>query len=254
MRTDEPGNGITQIGDTGASTRELLRRLTDLGMGEVAAAQLVLTSPDRVLARAIDAFELTADDAPVDARRWIAAAVEDPERIEDVLERRRGWDAWRRMHRSWEAADADRAEQERRSHGWGAAISEALDDRKFLRAVERVSEPIRVLGRRSLRVARAQLLAWAVAVHGAQPDVPLAVALAADLAGEGTTPDRLDGGLPEPPARVDGRDNLDERLAASIDQLAEVEHELPPEPTPAPVPSTARTPERTIERSLDRGW
>lgn len=254
MRTDERGNGAGRTGARPADARELLRRLTDLGMGEVAAAQLVLASPGSVLARAIDAFELIRDGSPVDAGTWITAAVDDPGRIESVLERRRGWDAWHRMHLSWQAADVARAEQERRSRAWGVAISEALDDQQLLRAVEQVTAPIGVLGRRSRPIARAQLLAWAVAAHAARPEVPLSVALKADLADEGTTPDLLDEGLPEPPADTAGRDDLDERLAAAIDQLAEVGIELSPDPTPAPEPAPARAPERTLERPLDRGW
>ena len=140
MRTDEPGNRTTRADDRAANARVLLRRLTDLGMGEVAAAQLVLTSPDRVLARAIDAFELTADDAPVDARRWIVAAVEDPERIEDVLERHRGWDATRdriihqtaamslRYGRLFDAtvrADYERALAQAKAHLGGPVLSTA---------------------------------------------------------------------------------------------------------------------------------
>lgn len=254
MTTDDPGDRTNGVDDPAVKARFLLQRLTGLGLGEVAAAQLVLTSPRRLLARAIDAFELTDDGAPVDACRWLTTAVQDPERIEDVLKRHRGWSAWHRMHRSWEAADAAWAEQERRSIGWGAAISDALDDRQLLRAVAHVTEPIGMLGRRSLPVARAQLLAWAAGVHRVRPDVPLAVALASDLVGEATTPDRLDGGLPEPPTGVTGRDELDQRLATSIAQLPEVENELRSGLPSAFAPTTARTPERTLGRSLDGGW
>ena len=167
MHRHGPGHDPTP--DDPATSRALLRRLTDLRVGEVAAAQLVLSVPRRLLARAVDTFELLGDEARVDAGSWIAAAVEDPERVDAVLGRRRGWDAWLRMHRAWDATDAARAEQERRSHGWGAAISEALDDGQLRRAVERISGPIGVLGRRSLPVTRAHLLAWAVAVHDTRP-------------------------------------------------------------------------------------
>lgn len=245
-------NGATQVDERLPDPRMLLQRLTELGLPEIEAAQLVLAHPKRRLARAIDAFEVLGDDRDADAHTWISRAVEEPERIERVFERHQGWETWYRQHRSWEVADAARAEQERRSRGWGAAVSAALDDDQLADAAEQVTQPIGVLGRRSVPVARAQVLAWAVAVHQSHPGVPLHQALTADLDGSTTSPDHLDQGLPEPPppAEPRSRDDLSERLAMALGQLADLEPEQPPEPARRPPRASERTPEHVLEREV----
>lgn len=252
MSSQQPGSTTWQEGER-QDPRQLLGRLTSIGLTERGAVDLILSFPNQHIARAVDALEALGPAEIANPRDWLLDALDDPQRVEAVLERRRGWDAWHRMHRSWEAADSDRAEQERRSRGWGVAVSRALDDQQLQHAVEAVTEPLGVLGRRSLPVARAQLLAWAVSVHRAQPDLPLSAALRADLTNGRTQPDHLEAGLPEPPVSDGGRDDLNERLAAAIGRLTEIESDLSSERAPAAAPSIPQ-PEPSLERSLGREW
>ncbi len=105
------------------------------------------------------------------------------------------------------------------------------------------------LGRRSLPVARAQLLAWAVAVSAHTPTAVLGEALAADLDGTPTPPDPLEHGLPEPPAGDASKDDLSARLATAIAERIEVTDDEPRPPEHRP----PLEPERTLQRALQRG-
>ena len=53
-------------------------------------------------------------------------------------------------------------------------MSAALDDDELCRALAQVTTPVGVVGRRSVPLARAQLLAWAVRAHQRAPDQDLA--------------------------------------------------------------------------------
>ncbi len=229
--------------------RQLLRRLTHFDMAEPQAAELILGHPNHLVARALDAVDVLGHERITDVPAWIIAAVNDPATVDAVLERHRGWDSWHRLRQSWDEADAAHAEQQRRSRGWGAAVSSALDDQQLARAVEVVTRPVGAIGRRSPPVARAQLLAWAVAVNAHTPKAVLGEALVADLDGTPTPPDSLDHGLPEPPAGDRSKDDLSARLATAIEKQIEItDDELTPEERyPSPEP------ERTLERALHRG-
>lgn len=110
------------------------------------------------------------------------------------------------------------ADPRRCAGAWRAAISGTLDDQQLAVAVERVTTPVAGLGRRSIPIARAQLLAWAVTVHQDAPDRPLGDVLTDDLVG----PDHsvgsasLDGYLPPVPA---GFEDLEDDLTARLTDL-----------------------------------
>lgn len=246
----EPEDGVRRgPGNPRCDPRELLKRLTHVGMAEPQAAGLILRHPNKLVARAVEAVDVLGHDRITDIPAWITAAVNDPATIDAVFDRHRGWHSWHRLHRSWDEADASHAEQQRRSRGWAAVVSQALDYEQLTRAVEKVTRPVSVLGRRSPPVARAQLLAWAVAVSAQTPKAVLGEALVADLDGTPTTPDPLDHGLPEPPAGDASNDDLCARLATAIaEQIGITDHEpIPPERHPPPEP------ERTLHRALKRG-
>jgi hypothetical protein len=89
------------------------------------------------------------------------------------------------------------------------------DDRQLADAVEQVTTPVAGLGRRSLPIVRAQLLAWAVTAHAAAPDRPLSEVLADDLVGphRADVAPSLEGPLPPVPGDVgEPEDDLTDRL------------------------------------------
>ena len=103
----------------------------------------------------------------------------------DRQARRRERDAY---HARWEQGRAARDREAVRwqqhlaaASRWRTAVSTALDDRLLATAVERVTTPVAGLDRRSVPVARAQLVAWAAAVHRAASQRPLRDALTNDL-------------------------------------------------------------------------
>jgi hypothetical protein len=75
-----------------------------------------------------------------------------------------------------------------------------LDEAGLAVALQRVTTPTPGLGRRSVPIARAQLLAWALHVAGGHPELPLPDALAAALPTAAVVAGGLDGDLPPPPS------------------------------------------------------
>ena len=111
---------------------------------------------------------------------------------------------------------AAQAVQERaKAAGWCQAISAAFDDAQLREAVQQVTTPAPGVGRRSLPLARAQLLAWAIHVARCQPSLPLAEALAA-LANGARPVEPTDDGIPDPPATAAGVPDLTARLRAFL--------------------------------------
>lgn len=151
--------------------------------------------------------------------------------------------AWARQRAARDRADAVYEEQQMRSSDWGAVLSDALDDAQLTLAVERVTTPIVGIDRRSVPVVRAQLLAWAVAVHAQHPDQFVRLALGADLADGPRPPADLEEGLPEPPPAEDLDDDLNARIAVLLRRRPDLAFE-------AATPPQGDGP--ALERSLDR--
>ncbi len=235
--------------DPRCDARELLWRLTHVGMTQPQAAELILGHPNHLVARALDAVDVLGRERITDVPAWITYAMNRPATVDAVLDRHRGWESWHRLRRSWDEADTAHEEQQRRSRGWAAAVLSALDDQQLARAVEKVTRRTGALGRRSLPVARAQLLAWAVAVGSHTPTAVLGEALVADLDGTPTPPDPLEHGLPEAPAGDASKDDLSPRLATAIaKQIEIIDDALTPSEHRPPL-----EPERTLQRALERG-
>ena len=114
----------------------------------------------------------------------------------------------------------DRERERVRADGWAQAVSAALDDRVLATAVDRLTEPLPGLGRRSVPIARAQLIRWAIAVAHRRRGQDLAAALAADLAFGPTPPGDEGPGQADPPS-VAGTcpGDLGERIAACLGHL-----------------------------------
>lgn len=110
-------------------------------------------------------------------------------------------------------ADLATLERRNRARAWRQIVSDALDDRQLEAAIEHVTTPVGGLGRRSVPLARAQLLAWAVDVRRREPDAPLDKALQASLEGEPHPVDTIGG--PPPPAPYAAPDARD--LSARIE-------------------------------------
>ena len=97
---------------------------------------------------------------------------------------------------------------------WRGAISAALDDRQLATAVERITTPVAGLGRRSVPIVRAQLVAWAVTAHRGAPTRLLVEALADDLVGTDrlVSAPSLEGPIPVAPGVGTAPDDLTARL------------------------------------------
>ncbi len=200
-------------------------RLTALGVAGDIAAELAARHPAADIERVVAAASRRDLRSPAG---WVVRAL------------REGWDlaaapvpgdpAARERLAVQEAADrvaAEQAQVERaRAAGWAAAISAALDDDQLRRAVERVTTVAPGIGRRSLPLTRAQLVAWAVDVAARAGGVPLTDALAADLASGAASPVPAgESRLPSPPPCPAAPVDLCARLRACLSH--------PPEPQEA---------------------
>jgi hypothetical protein len=148
-------------------------RLVALGVAASTARALVSEyGSDRVV-DALDAVDTLGDGEVRRRAGWVVAAVREGWNLGELLAERRASEA---RYARWER---ERADRDREAAGWEArqavadrwrgAISAALDDRQLELAIERVTTPAAGLGRRSVPVAAAQLLAWAVAAHRRAP-------------------------------------------------------------------------------------
>jgi hypothetical protein len=164
-----------------------VKRLAALGVTPPTARELVAEHGTQRVVDALDAVA-TLDDGEVCLRAgWVLSAVREGWDLDELLAGRRTAEA--RFVR-W---DAERAERDRDTARWRSrellmgewrgAISAALDDSQLAAAVARVTTPVAGLGRRSVPILRAQLVAWAVTAHRGAPTRPLAEVLADDLVG-----------------------------------------------------------------------
>jgi hypothetical protein len=193
--------------------------LVALGVAEPTARTLIEQHGQARVVDALDAVDTLGDGEVRRRAGWVVSAIRQGWDFEGLLAERRQLEA---RYARWERerAERDRTAVRWRAHesavaGWRAALSAALDDRQLAVAVTRVTTPVAGLGRRSLPVVRAQLLAWAVARHAATPDRSLSEALGDDLVGQHQTvaAPTFEGPLPPVPGTArEPEDDLTERL------------------------------------------
>jgi hypothetical protein len=195
------------------------QRLVALGVAEPTARALIEQHGQARVVDALDAVDTLGDGEVRRRAGWVVSAIRQGWDLEGLLAERRQLEAryarWERERAERDRAAARWQARESTVASWRAALSAALDDRQLAVAVTRVTTPVAGLGRRSLPVVRAQLLAWAVARHAAAPDRPLSAVLGDDLVG----PDRtvaaptFDGPLPPVPGTSrEPEDDLTGRL------------------------------------------
>jgi hypothetical protein len=199
---------------------ELWQRLLDLGVAPAVADDVLAEhAPERVR----DVLDAVAAQDLRSPAGWVVKALRDGWDVsQHVAERHRAREREQReAERAAAASEAARAEQEqqRRADGWAAAVSAALDDDALLHALRHVTTPLPGLDRRSVPIARAQLLAWAIAMHMQSPDLRLDRALAAALADSPEPVAVSDRGLPPPPAARGAPADLSSRISAHLDRL-----------------------------------
>lgn len=202
-----------------AKTRSPQQRLVALGVAEPTARALIEQHGQARVVDALDAVDTLGDGEVRRRAGWVVSAIRQGWDLEGLLAERRQLEA---RYARWERERADRDHaaarwraRESAVAGWRAALSEALDDRQLAVAVDRVTTPVAALGRRSLPIVRAQLLAWAISVHRAAPDRPLSEVLADDLVGPRRTVEAAAFDGPPPPVPGIARepeDDLTDRL------------------------------------------
>ena len=197
---------------------ELRGKLRQLGVESGVAARLVACSPAQ---RVEEALEVSAAEGINDRAAWVVQAL------------RAGWDLGRRRARAQvealqrqrecdlaeveRAADDDSARRRENADGWARAVSAALDHEALAHALGQVARPLPGLDRLSVPVARAQLLTWAVQVHIADVDRPLADSLLSALRKGAQPTDALEQPWPPPPAAGADTADLNARIAACLD-------------------------------------
>jgi hypothetical protein len=207
------------------------QRLVALGVAEPTARALIEQHGQARVVDALDAVDTLGDGEVRRRAGWVVSAIRQGWDLEGLLAERRQLEAryarWERERSERDRAAARWRARESSVAGWRAALSAALDDRQLAVAVDRATTPVAGLGRRSLPVVRAQLLAWAVTAHRAAPDRPLSEVLAADLVG----PDRtvgvppLVGPLPPVPGDIrEPEDDLTDRLTRLLARRPDLSH------------------------------
>ena len=199
---------------------DLIGRLAAVGVSGEVAASLVVAHPPQQIA---DAVEAVVGQATRNPAGWVIRAVRERWDLSERLAVQRAAAARRQRETQQAAADAEArcAEQRRRrrADSWCAAISSALDDAQLAEAVAKFTAPVAGLGRRSVPLARAQLLAWAVTVVGAAGLHPLPQALGDALAsGAAGRPVELSAreDLPDPPPHPPPAIDLNARLGVLL--------------------------------------
>ena len=207
-----------------AQTPTPRERLVALGVAEPTALALIEQhGVDRVV-DALDAVDTLGEGQVRRRAGWVVSAIRQGWDLEGLLAERRQVEAryarWERERAERDRAAARWRAQESTVSTWRAALSAALDDRQLAVAVERVTTPAAGLGRRSMPIVRAQLLAWAVTAHAAAPDRPLSEVLADDLVGPHRTVGAPSMGGPLPPVPGQGREVEDDLTVRLTDLLA----------------------------------
>ena len=206
----------TSASSTAPSPQE---RLVGVGVDEQTARALIVEHGQARVVYALDALEVLGEGQVRRRAGWVISAIRQGWDLEGVLAERRQLEA-RNARWERERAERDRAAARWSAHQsaagqWRAALSSALDDRQLATAVERVTTPVAGVGRRSVPIVRAQLVAWAVTAQAAAPGRSLAEVLADDLVGRHrpVVAPTLDGPLPPAPETFrDSHDDLTDRL------------------------------------------
>jgi hypothetical protein len=203
----------------------------ELGVGEPTARALIEQHGQARVVDALDAVDTLGDGEVRRRAGWVVSAIRQGCDLEGLLAERRQLEAryarWERERAERDRAAARWRARESTVAGWRAALSAALDDRQLAVAVDRVTTPVAGLGRRSLPVVRAQLLAWAVSRHLAAPDRPVSEVLADDLVGPRRTvaASTFDGSLPPVPGTArEQKDDLTDRLTRLLARRPDLTH------------------------------
>ena len=199
---------------------QLRQRLLDLGVAPAVADDVLAEHASERVREVLDAVTAQSVRSPAG---WVVKALRDGWDVrQHVAEQRRAREREQRAAdeaaAALEAADVAR-EQQRRADRWAAAVSAALDDDALLHALRHVTTSLPGLERRSVPIARAQLITWAVAAHEASPDRRLDQALAAALADASGPVALSSGDLPPPPAATAGPADLSARISALLERL-----------------------------------
>ena len=173
-------------------------RLTARGIAPTKAEWLIK-------AHAGDAIDAADTAKPRNPAGWIIAALRGRWDTTDLAANTRTTQATAERRRQADTArqQADRAaaRDRQRADGWLSAVSAALNDDQLTRAIRNVTTEIPGLQRRSLPMARTQLLRWAMNVHSdSDPNQPFTEALLVSL--PTASPPRVDDDLahiPDPP-------------------------------------------------------
>lgn len=212
---------------------ELAARLQGRGVAQAAAEELVAEHPTRRVVDALDALDEIEHGRVRKPAGWLVSAIRENWDLTDVLAERRRNEARlaRWEHEQLERVDADTIAWRRRarSRAWYGAIADALDDTQLETAIERVTTPVAGIGRRSVPLARAQLVAWAVDVRHREPDAPFDKALRADLEGEPHPVMTIGGTLPPAPYVLPDAPDLGDRIDAVLLRRPDLERPDVPE-------------------------
>jgi hypothetical protein len=207
------------------------QRLAALGVAEPTARALIEQHGQARVIDALDAVDTLGDGEVRRRAGWVVSAVRQGWDLEGLLAERRQLEAryarWERERTERYRAAARWRARESTVAGWRAALSAALDDRQLAVAVDRVTTPVGGLGRRSLPVVRAQLLAWAVTAHRAATDRLLSDVLADDLVGSHrrVAASVFDGPLPPVPGPArESQDDLTDRLTDLLARRPDLAH------------------------------
>lgn len=202
---------------------DVVPRLVGMGMPVDEALQLADNHDEQRIFDALDAVEeFGVTSRIINPVGWVRAAVRREWDLTGVLAERR------ENERRQAVLDADQQEREFArdafpawraiSERWDRAISAALNDDQLERALGAVSRPSSEIGRHSIPIARAELIAWAVDAHGREPGQSLAETLADDLDRGPRRPEAPRWPLPEPPTlpEDDERRSLSARIADAL--------------------------------------
>ena len=230
------------------SDAELVERLHSRGVARHAAEELVSEHPARRIVDALDALDAIDQGRVRSPAGWLVSAIRENWDLTEVLAERRQSEArlarWEREQLERDDADLIARRRQARSRAWYSAISGALDDTQLETAIERVTTPVSGLGRRSVPLARAQLVAWAVDVRRQEPEAPFDKALRADLEAEPHPVVTIGGTLPPSPCAAPDAPDLGERIDAVLLRRPDLER-------PPIQPRALATPRRDVRFGLD---